>query len=195
VVAPLTSAPGPTAEDLLELAGRRFTRGERLDLQGFADELDVSRATAYRWAGGNVEALTSTVIGRLVEATWERLLHEAEGKKGWDRILDVEERGLRYVSEFAPYRAFLARGGEKALRIVASKDGLAHPTNVRLHQQLLEEEERAGNIRLAIDAHTLAYAMVRIAESFLYSDLIAGEEPDIEKAMQVTRLLCQQPMA
>jgi hypothetical protein len=183
-----------TADDLLERARERFLRSERIDIQSLADELGVSRATAYRWAGGNVEALVGKVVGSLVESTFQRFLREAKGS-GWERILDVEERGLRYVSGFAPYRAFLASEGQRALRIVAGKDGTAQPINIRLHQELLEEEERAGNISLAVDAHTLAYAMVRIAESFLYADLIAGEEPDIDKAMQVTRLLCQQPVS
>ena len=170
---------------------RHFTRGERLDIQGLADELGVSRATAYRWAGGNLDSLTSKVVARLVEATWERVLREVRGKKGWERVLAIEERGMRYIAGFEPYREFMARDGHRALRIVASKDGLAHPTQVRLHQQLLEAEARAGHLRLPVDAHTLAYAMVRLAESFLYSDLIAGEEPDVDRAMQVMRLLCQ----
>jgi hypothetical protein len=179
--------------DLRALALRRFVCGERLDIQGLADELGVSRATAYRWAGGNVEALTSTVVGALLEATFARCLREAQGRTGWARVLDAEERGLRYIASFAPYTAFVAGEGERALRIVASKAGLAHPLNVRLHRELLEEEERAGNVRLPVDASTLAYAMVRIAESFLYADLILGERPDVDKAMQVMRLLCRDP--
>ena len=185
---------GPAADRLVGLAARRFSRGERLDIAGLAREAGVSRATAYRWAGGNVEALTSRVIGALLEATFDRCLREADGRTGWARILDAEERGLRYISTFAPYRAFIAREGERALRIVSSKAGLAHPTNVRLHEELLEAEARAGTIHLPVDAHTLAYAMVRIADSFLYADLIAGEEPDVEKAIEVMRLLCRDPV-
>jgi transcriptional regulator with XRE-family HTH domain len=182
-----------TADELLRLAVRRFARGDRLDIEELARDVGVSRATAYRWAGGNVEALTSRVIGALLEATFARALREADGRTGWDRILDAEERGLRYISTFEPYRRFVARHGEKALRIVASKEGHAHPTNVRLHQELLEAEARAGTIRLPVDAHTLAYALVRIAESFLYADIIAGEEPEIDRAIEVMRLLCRDP--
>jgi hypothetical protein len=40
-----------------------------------------------------------------------------------------------------------------------------------------------------VDAHTLAYAVVRLVESFLYADLVAGEEPDLAKAVEVLRLL------
>src|SRR5262249_34917876 len=37
--------------------------------------------------------------------------------------------------------------------------------------------------------HTMAYALVRIVESFLYAEAIAGEEPDLEKAVEILRLL------
>ena len=35
----------------------------------------------------------------------------------------------------------------------------------------------------------MAYALVRIVESFLYAEAIAGEEPDLEKAVEILRLL------
>jgi len=36
----------------------------------------------------------------------------------------------------------------------------------------------------------MAYALVRIVESFIYADVIAGEDPDIDKAVEVLRLSC-----
>jgi AcrR family transcriptional regulator len=177
----------PTPADLFVLARRRFLRGERIDIQTLAAELGVSRATAYRWAG-NADQLTSRVISSLSEDTFKRSVREAKGK-GWERILDVQARGLRYIASSAPYRRFLERDPETALRIVASKEGSPQQTTIRLNEQLLDEEARRGHIRLPIDAHTLAYAIVRIAESFLYADLIAGEQPDVDKAVQVMRLL------
>ena len=47
-------------------------RGEELDVQGLADELGVSRATAYRWAG-NADALVGRVIASLAEDTFRRV--------------------------------------------------------------------------------------------------------------------------
>ncbi len=60
---------------------------------------------------------------------------------------------------------------------------------IALHQQLLEEEVRGGNLRLAVDAHTMAYALVRIVETFIYADVIAGENPDIDKAVEILKLM------
>ena len=174
-------------EDLLALARRRFLRGERIEIQTLAEELGVSRATAYRWAG-NVDLLTGKLIAQLVEATHARCVREARGK-GWERILDVNARGLRYIASSKPYRAFLERDPETALRLVATKEGPVQQTTVKLQQELIEEEARRGRIEMTVDAHTLAYAIVRLSESFLYADIIAGEEPNVERCVEVLRLL------
>jgi hypothetical protein len=128
------------------------------------------------------------VIAGIVEDTHRRCVREARGK-GWDRVLDVNARGLRYIAASKPYRAFLERDPETALRIVATKEGPVQQTTVSLQQRLLEEEARRGRITLPVDAHALAYAVVRLSESFLYADIIAGEEPDVEKCVEVLRLL------
>jgi AcrR family transcriptional regulator len=189
-LSPASPRPNATQADLLGAARRRFVAGDRLDIQGLAAELGISRATAYRWAGGNADTLAARVIAALAGETFKRCLREAGGT-GWARIQEVQSRGLRYMSTFPPYRAFLQREREKALPIVASKEGSAQQTMIRLNQSLLEEEAERGNIELPVDAHTLAYAIVRISESFLYADLIAGEEPDVEKAMEILKLLCR----
>jgi len=35
----------------------------------------------------------------------------------------------------------------------------------------------------------MAYAQVRIVESFIYADVIAGEDSDINKAVEILRLM------
>jgi hypothetical protein len=72
---------------------------------------------------------------------------------------------------------------------VATKEGPVQQTTVRLQQELIEEEARRGRITLTVDVHALAYAIVRLSESFLYADIIAGEEPNVERCVEVLRLL------
>lgn len=183
----LDQRPAPAPSDMLRLAKRRFMHGEKLDINGLAEELGVSRATAYRWAG-NVEELTGTVIASLAADTFHRAFREAEGT-GIDRLIDANRRGLRYISS-GPYREWLSREDpETALRIVASKFGPAQGTTIRLWEELLTEEVRGGNIELPVEPHAMAYAIVRISESFLYADLIAGEEPDIDSCLEIIKLL------
>jgi AcrR family transcriptional regulator len=182
-----SDARPPTAADLLERATRRFLRGERVRVEEIAGELGVSRATAYRWVGNN-EALVGEVIASLGEGIWRRALSEARGR-GAALVVDAMKRGMRYTMEAKAYRRFLDRDPQRALRIVASKEGPPQRRTIALHQELLEREMRDGHLRLSVDAHTMAYALVRIAESFLYADLIAGEEPDLEKAVEILKLM------
>ena len=180
--------PAPTPDDLLDLARRHFIKGERLDVAGLGEELGISRATAYRWAG-NEEELTGSVIASLAEATFKRCVKEARGK-GFEKILDAERRGLLYMATFKPYRAFLEReDAVTSMRIVASKDGPVQPLQIRQHEEWLRELVDRGEIDLSVDPHTMAYALVRTAEAFLYADLIAGEEIDLDKAVAIMRLL------
>jgi AcrR family transcriptional regulator len=176
-----------TREDFIARARRRFLKRQKLDIAGLAEELGVSRATAYRWAG-NVEELTGQVIKSLVEDTFELTKREAKGQ-GAARIVDMLMRGARYIAS-GPYRDWIAQEDpERALRLVASKFGPVHATTIKLWEEFLSEEVAAGRVRLHTDPHTTAYMIVRVSDSFLYSDLIIGEEPDVEKAADIFRLL------
>jgi AcrR family transcriptional regulator len=179
--------PVATAADLRALARRRFLRGERLSLDELAAELRISRATVFRWAG-NAELLTAEVIAEIVEDTFRRSVREARGR-GAERIIDATARGLRYIATSAPYRAFISRDPQKALRIVASKEAPVQSRTIALNQGLIEEEVRSGALQIPVDAHTMAYALVRIGESFLYADVIAGEKPDLDKAVEILKLM------
>src|SRR4029453_14367531 len=185
--APLGRREPATADDLLELARQSFLRGERIQVEPLAAELGISRATAYRWVD-NAEQLVGRVIASLADATFRRALQETRGR-GAARVIAVMERGMRLIADFQPYRTFFQRDPQKALRIVASKEGPVQRHTIALHQELLEEEVRRGHLRLSVDAHTMAYALVRIVETFIYADVIAGEDPDIDKAVGILKLM------
>ena len=177
----------PGREDLLRAARSQFLRTSRVDISSLAATVGVSRATAYRWAG-DAERLTGEVLADIAEATFHRSVAEAAGS-GADRIVNAMERGMWLIVESEPYQAFLRRDPQKALRLAASKDGPSQGRMIGLHQALLDEEIAAGRLTLAVDSHTMAYALVRTAESFMYADLIAGETPNISQAVTIIRLL------
>ena len=57
-------------------------------------------------------------------------------------------------------------------------------------ETLLREETTRGRLRAPLPPRDLAYLIVRIVESFLYADIITGEQLDIAKAEQaITALL------
>lgn len=178
----------PTAADLFRLARRRFLHGEEVEIQGLADELRVSRATAYRWAG-NADTLVGRIIASLAQDTFDRANRDAQGR-GYARLVDLHRRGTRAIAMSKPYRAWIAREDpERVLRIVASKHHPAQATTIACWERTLRDEAARGVIDLPLDAHTMAYAIVRLGESFLYADLIAGEEPDVDSAVETFKLL------
>src|SRR5438309_11526756 len=59
----------------------------------------------------------------------------------------------------------------------------------------LAEQVHAGALQPALDLDDLAYLIVRIVASYLYSDVIAGRSPDIERAVEAIRVLLHAPPA
>jgi len=169
------------------VARRHFLERGRVSPERLAGELGISRATAYR-RFGNAEQLAGEVIVRLAEDTFRRTAREARGR-GADRVVDQLTRGMRYIASNKAYRAFLERNPQKALWIVTSKAGPVQARVIALNEAMLAEEIERGNLRLPVDAHTMAYALVRIVDAFLYSDMITGEKPDLGKATQILSLM------
>ena len=45
---------------------------------------------------------------------------------------------------------------------------------------LIAEQVDAGALQPALDLDTLAYTLIRVAESFLYRDVITGSDPAVD---------------
>ncbi len=56
-------------------------------------------------------------------------------------------------------------------------------------QGLLEEEANASRLDLPVDLHELAYVIVRVIESYVYLDLIAGERSELERAAEPVAMI------
>ena len=152
-------------------------------------ELGISRATVYRWAG-SADALVGEVLATLIDDTFTQLA-ERSTQTGSKRVLDVLERGMVYAHRFEPLRKFLVANPQSGLRIVASKHGPVQARTIANLEQLLTEEVANGRLTLPVTPAVMAYALTRIIESFLYSDLIAGASPDLKSASKVLRMLLE----
>ena len=177
----------PTPLDALEAARRHWLAGDRIDMGALAKELGVSRATLYSWVGSK-ERLLGEVIWSFAEAGVRQARQRATGE-GAGYIVDVVDRFTRLNATFEPLRRFIASDPQLALRLLTSKDGPVQERMIAVARELLEEQVDAGKLNPALDLDTLSYLMVRVSESFLYSDLITGSEPDTEKGVEVVRLL------
>jgi AcrR family transcriptional regulator len=179
--------PRPTPLDALQLARRRWLTGERLDMGGLAKELGISRATLYSWVGSR-ERLIGEVIWSFAEQGLRQATEAARGE-GADYVVGVVDRFARLNASFEPLRRFIEQDPELALRILTSKKGPVQERMIAAARSLLEEQVAAGKLTLPLDIDTLAYLMIRVNESFIYSDVITGSEPDVDKAVEVVRLL------
>ena len=184
-------APRPTPRDALKLARRRWLAGDRLDMGALARDLGVSRATLYSWVGSK-ERLIGEVLWSFAEDGLRQARADARGA-GADWIVDVMERFIRMNAAFEPLLRFVAQDPELALRVLTSKNSPVQGRMIASARELLEEQVNAGALHPALDIDTLAYTMIRVAESFLYSDVIAGSEPDVGKAVDVVRLMLHAP--
>jgi hypothetical protein len=56
-------------------------------------------------------------------------------------------------------------------------------------ENLIDLERRRGSFDASIDTPTLAYAIVRLSEGFLYADVIAARTPGIDRAPDIDRAI------
>ena len=101
---------------------------------------------------------------------------------GADRIVDVVGEFVRTVNGAPAFRAFLRREPERALRILTTKASVIQSRTMTKLEEILEAEIRQGELSPPLPVPDLAYLIVRIAESFIYTDVITGGEPDATKA-------------
>jgi AcrR family transcriptional regulator len=182
-----TAARRATALDAFELARRKWLVGERLDIGKLAEELGVGRATVFRWVGTR-EQLYGEVISAAFGQTIEWARRTSTGR-GATLLTKITHHLLSALSASRPLRTFVSQDPEFALRIVMSSSSPVEGRVVATVRGLIETEVTAGHLRPTIDVESLAYVIVRIAESFLYRDVLTGDRPDIETATKAIGLL------
>lgn len=157
-------------------------------MRELAAELRVSRATLYRWVGSR-ERLLGEILWSMGEVGLREARAAAAGGRGVERVVRFYERFLRLTAESEPIRRFLDAERETALRILTSKEGVQQRRLIDALRAFLDELAAAGEIALRLDAGDLAYVMTRIGESFLWREFITGERPDVDRAVEVVRVL------
>jgi len=175
--------PAASREDVLEAALYRYLRGQRVDVQEIAGELGLGRTTIYRWFGSREELIGDVVI-RAVEPVVEDARTGARGRGGLG-LLDTFDRLNRSLAEAPALRQFLQRERGTALRILTSSGGNVQPRMVAIISSLIEDEVRAGKYRPPVDPATLGYAIVRLAEAFLFNDAAADVRGDVDRLREV----------
>ena len=191
-VRPPGRPPAATRDQVLDTALYHYLRGRRVDVQAIAAELGLGRTTIYRWFGSR-EAL----IGEVLFLAAEPLLRDARtGAKGRGAraLLDTFDRFNRSLADAPALLRFVESERDTALRIITSGAGTLQPRIVAAIQEVIDEEVRAGHYDPPVDTSTLAYAIVRLAEAFLFNDAVAGMRGDVDRLREVEAALSAVPL-
>jgi AcrR family transcriptional regulator len=169
----------------LEEARRRFLRRERIEVGAIARQLEVDRATLYRWFGGR-DQLIGELFWALTVDTFAWAERRASGS-GIDRIVEVLRLHITAVAENEAYRHFLRTEPETAARVLFTDRGNTRPRLIHLIEELLLTER--GSLPTAVPPRSLAFALVRVGEAFLYGDQIGQAEPNVDDHIEIVKLL------
>ena len=181
-----------TREQVLERALHHYLRGRRVDVQAIAAELGLARTTIYRWFGSR-EGLIGEVLFAAAEPLLVRARKDARGR-GARLLLDTFDRFNRSLADAPALRRFVEAERDAAIRIITSGAGTLQPRIVASIQAVIDDEARAGRYDPPIDSSTLAYAIVRLAEAFLFNDVVAGIRGDVDRLRAVEAALLGVPV-
>jgi len=194
---PTYSMTGPAARR----AGRRSARivaaaarwvqdGRRLDMQGLADELGISRVTLFRRIGSR-EALLGKALWLLTQCTLETAAAqwEAERPEGELHTPGTGRYINAIVSESTGLRRLLEDEPALAIRVLTDPHGQVQTGVVAFVEDLLRRDIAEFGLVTIIEPDALAYALVRLGESFLYADVLAARKPDVETVNRLQQAL------
>jgi len=173
-------------EDVLHLALNRYLHGERVDVRAIAAELGLGRTTIYRWFGSR-EGLVGETVAQAAEPLFDEARAGAKGRGG-AALLDTFDRINRALAAAPALRSFLELERD-GLRMLTSSGGVIHRRAVAKIESFIEAEVRAGAYDPPVDTSTLAYAIVRLAEAFLFNDATAAMRGDVERLREIEAAL------
>jgi AcrR family transcriptional regulator len=183
-----TAVPDRVPAEIFAAAVDAFVSGQRLDMRSLARRLGVARATLYRRAG-NRERLLDDLLWWRARRLLDDQVRASTELAGTGRLIAVIGGVLHGISTDRPLRAFLESDPESALRLLTGTGSAVHAGTVGALENLIDLERRRGSFDASLDTPTLAYAIVRISEGFLYSDVIADRAPDIDRAVTLIEAL------
>lgn len=168
------------------MAKDQFRTGERIDISAIATTFGMSRATVYRWFGSRRGLIEEVLLGEFQEMAG-RAVARAAGT-GAKRLLSLLDGFNRQLLASSALLAFI-RHDPEGLSIITSETGLVQPTVVAVLRAEIERSVTEDGYRPRVDPPTLAYALVRLAEVFMYDDAVTGIRGEHERFHEVAAAL------
>ncbi len=162
---------------------------ERIDMSAMARQLDINRATLYRWVGSREQFLVE-MIWQLTLNSLNRLEEEAKST-GPDRIVDVTIEFADQVIANPGMKHYLATEGEAAMSLLTRSETGYQPRLIAWIEDSIDRQVSAGNMDLpeGVESYELAFVIERVMGGYIYLDLITGEQPDARRAEPLLKML------
>jgi AcrR family transcriptional regulator len=183
-----TAAPAMVPAEIFAAAVDTFVAGQRLDMRSLARRVKMARATLYRRAGNREQLLDQVLWWRARRLLADQIKATA-GLTGTDRLAAVIGGVLRAIGTDGPVRVFLESDPETALRLLTGPRSTVHRGMAQALENLIDLERGRGAFDASLDTRTLAFAIVRVSEGFLYSDVVADRTTDIARAVTLIEAL------
>src|SRR5580692_1256334 len=183
-----TQPPAMVPAPIFAAAVDMFVAGQRLDMRSLARRIGVARATLYRRVG-NREQLLDQVLWWRARRLLAGQVQASAHLTGTDRLTAVIGGVLRAIGADRPVRMFLESDPETALRVMTGTRSTVHQGMAAVLENLVDLERGRGAFDASLDTPTLAFAIIRVADGFLYSDVIADQAPGIDRATTVIEAL------
>ena len=177
---------------IVSTAARWLYQGRRVDMQGLAEELGVSRVTLFRRVGSR-EELISQALWRLTERMLKIAVErwEAERPDGELHTPGTIRHINAMVAGSAGLRRLLDDEPALALRVITDPRGPIQSGIVAFNEVLLRRDMAEFGLVPVIEPSALAYALLRLSESFLYADVLAARKPDVETANRLQQAIIE----
>jgi hypothetical protein len=127
----------------------------------------------------------------LLVTEFQAMLRTAETqdhRAGGNRVLDALDRFIRRLAGNDAFRRFLEQE-PAALQLLTSGRGPVQPRIVAAVADLIGRAVIEDGYRAPVEPSTLAYALVRLGEAFLYTDTVVGFHVEVDRLREVQAAL------
>jgi AcrR family transcriptional regulator len=181
----------PTPIDAFRLARRMVLNSQRLDMRALADDLGVNRVTLYRWVGRR-EQLLVEVLWSMTQWRFDEIWGEVMDKAG-PRVPEVLRRWVQITVSTPGMRHLLYDQSELAMKLLTLDSGGFQPRLLALVRGLIGQDVDDGRVASPLDLDELAFAVMRICESYIYLPVILNHETDPDAMFRVLGVLLPPP--
>lgn len=177
-----------TPLSVFDEACRWYMSGQRIEISALATATGVSRMTLHRWVGTRDELLTE-VMWALCDRTLTALLRDIDRRRIDRRVAELLGLFVEAVAGNAGFQRMHRDEPEVLVRLCTLSASTFQRRLIDRVTALLEQDRQAGRLHVDLDDSELAYAAVRLCESYAHAPAITGEPIDAGQALRVLHAL------